>query len=51
MVFIVYYFQIWNEKEHKISSSRVISSNIGSMYIETPYAFKKWIFTVYLYFL
>ena len=30
-------FQIWNKKEYNIIISRVISSLIGSMYIETPY--------------
>ena len=33
---IVYYFQIWNKKEHNIIISRVISSHMGSVYIETP---------------
>ena len=36
IVVIVYYFQIWNKKEHNIISSRVISSHMGPMYIETP---------------
>ena len=34
-----YYFQIWNEKEPNIIISRVISSHMGSMYIETPYIY------------
>ena len=37
IVVIVYYFQIWNKKEH-IISSRVISSHMGPMYIETSYS-------------
>ena len=37
LIVVVYYFQIWNKKEHKIISSRVISSQIGHMYIEKPY--------------
>ena len=37
IVDIVYYFQIWNKIEHNIISSRVISSHVGPMYIETPY--------------
>ena len=37
IVFIVYNFQIWNKKEHNIIISRVISSDMGPMYIETPY--------------
>ena len=37
MVVIVYYFQIWSQKEQNIIIiSRVISSHMGSMYIETP---------------
>ena len=36
IVVIVYNFQTWNKKEH-IISSRVISSHMGPMYIETPY--------------
>ena len=36
IVDIVYYFQIWNKKEHNIIISIVISSHIGPMYIETP---------------
>ena len=36
IVVIVYYFQIWYKKEHIIISS-VISSHMGSIYIETPY--------------
>ena len=36
MGFIIYYFQIWNKKEHNILISKVISSQIGAMYIETP---------------
>ena len=44
IVVIVYYFQIWNKKKHNIISSRVISSHIGPMYIETPciYTFTEW---------
>ena len=37
IVAIVYYFQIWNKKEHNIISSRLISSQMGPLYIETPY--------------
>ena len=37
IVVIEYYFQIWNKKEHNIIISRVISSHMGPMYIETPY--------------
>ena len=37
IVVIVYYFQIWNKKEHNIISSKVISSHMGPMYSETPY--------------
>ena len=37
IVVIVYYFQIWNRKENIIIISRVISSHMGPMYIETPY--------------
>ena len=33
---MVYYFQIWKEKEHNIITSRIISSHMGPMYIETP---------------
>ena len=36
IVVIEYYFQIWNKKEHNIIISRVISSHMGPMYIETP---------------
>ena len=35
-VVIVYYFQIWNKKEH-IMISKVISRKEGPMYIEIPY--------------
>ena len=37
MVVIVYYFQIWNKKEHNIIISRAISSHMDPMYIETPH--------------
>ena len=37
IVVIVYYFQIWNKEEHSIISSRVMSSYMGPMYIETYY--------------
>ena len=37
IIVIVNYFQIWNKNEHNIIISRVISSHIGPMYIETPY--------------
>ena len=30
----VYYFQIWNKKEHTIIINRVISSHMGPMYID-----------------
>ena len=48
IVAIVYYFQIWNRKEHIIiiissSSSRVINSHMCSMYIETPCIWLDWI--------
>ena len=35
---MVYYFQIWNQKKkkHNIIIIRVISSQMGPMYIETP---------------
>ena len=36
MMMIVYYIQIWNKK-HNIITSRVISSHMGPVYIETPY--------------
>ena len=36
IVVIVYYFQTLNKKEHNIIISRVISSQMGPMYIETP---------------
>ena len=32
---IVYYFLIWNKKEHNIIISRIINSHMGPMYIET----------------
>ena len=35
IVFMVYYFPVC-KKEHNIIISRVISSNMGPMYIETP---------------
>ena len=43
IVVTVYYFQLWNQKEHNIIS-RVISSHIGPMYIDTPsvYTFTEW---------
>ena len=48
----VYYFQIWNKKEHKIIGSRVISSPMGPIYIETPYIFEnaKWFSWQFLHF-
>ena len=39
IVVTVYYFQIWNKKEHNIIISRVISSQIGPMYIDTRYIY------------
>ena len=41
IVVIVYYFQIWNKKEHNIIISRAISGHMGGVpiYIETPYIF------------
>ena len=36
IVIIEYYCLIRNKKEHNISSSRVINSHMGPMYIETP---------------
>ena len=35
IVIVVYYFQIWKTKENNIFISRVISSHMGPMYIET----------------
>ena len=40
---IVYYFQIWNKKEH-IIINRVMSSHMGPMYIETPYINELYLF-------
>ena len=42
IVVIVYYFQIWNKKEHNIIIIRVSRSYMGPMYIEIPciYNFK-----------
>ena len=37
IVVIVYYFEIWNIKQNSVSISRVISSHIGPMNIETPF--------------
>ena len=37
IVVIIYYFQIWNKREHSIIISRVISSHMGPMFIETLY--------------
>ena len=37
IVVIIYYFYIWNKKEHNIICDRVICNHIGPMYIETPY--------------
>ena len=37
LIVIVYYFQIWNKKEPNIIISKVISSHMGHLYIETPY--------------
>ena len=34
---IIYYFQIWNEKEHNIIISRIINTHTGPMYIDRPY--------------
>ena len=34
---IVYYFQIWKQKEHNIIIISVINSHMGPVYIETPY--------------
>ena len=38
IVVIEYYFQIWIKKTLNVTSSRVMSSHIGPMYIETPYS-------------
>ena len=38
-IVIVYYFQIWNKKEHNFIISRIISSQVGLMYLETPYIY------------
>ena len=35
MAVIAYYFQIWKKREYNIISSRVISSHMGPMNIET----------------
>ena len=40
IVVILYYFQIWNKKEHNIIISKFISSHMGLMYIETPGIYK-----------
>ena len=39
IVVIVYYFQIWNQKEHNIINRRIISSHMSLMYMETPCIF------------
>ena len=39
IIFIVYYFQIWNKEEHTITISRVISCHMGPMYTETIYIY------------
>ena len=39
IVVIVNYLQIWDKKERIIVSSWVISSRMGTIYIETPYIF------------
>ena len=44
IVVIVYYFQIWNKKEHNIIISRVIESHMSPMYIETPYTSERFPF-------
>ena len=41
IVVIVYYFQIWNLKEHIIISSRVINSPMGPIYIKTSFISNK----------
>ena len=46
IVFKVYYFKIWTKKEHNLIISRVISSHMGPMYIETPC--KIWIQTSWI---
>ena len=38
IVVIVYYFQNFNKKEHNIIIRRAIKSQIGPIYIETPYS-------------
>ena len=43
---MVFYFQIWNKKEHNIIISRVISSHMGPMYNETPCIYLKTIFGI-----
>ena len=40
IVVIVSYFKIWNKKEHNIIISRVISSHIDPIYMETPYIYE-----------
>ena len=37
IVVIVYYSNIWNKKEDNVIISRIISSHMGPIYIETAY--------------
>ena len=48
IIVIVYYFQIWNKKEHNTIISWVIVSYMVPMYIETPYVIKTISFFVLL---
>ena len=48
IVVMVYYFQIWNKKEHNIIICRVISSHIGPLYIETSYSCYSILFSIVL---
>ena len=43
IVVIVYYFQIWNKKEHNIISGRIITSCVGPIYNTTLYTTEYWI--------
>ena len=39
ILIIVYFFWIWNKKEHNVIFSWVISSHIGPKYVESPYIY------------
>ena len=51
IVVMAYPFRFWNKKEHKIIVSRVISSQIGPMYIKTRYTSYNTLATQWLHFL